>query len=299
MPMDVGRSSINGMANIVGTLNKIKKSARTPEPKQDFYQNIATGRDELARPLMGVLGRIKKGGTNTIEVDNTLGQDNQGGIMGKASPIFEQAELSAFPPLEMHTDSRPRETATRGEVRAGVTVATNDRSTLGKKLRHEGKTYVIDDMMGPEYVKEFERTGKRNFDIFMEDKGEALEFGRRNSQVEILDNLTEVTNREKDGFPFPDYQVYKSGDRIRADLNIKNNSDEEIRPAMDVILFSPSNKRFITRQDQEDGVITLKPGESTHYGLESQPLPNNAEKGIWEFIAFVDGKKVKGTFRVK
>ena len=112
---------------------------------------------------------------------------------------------------------------------------------------------------------------------------------------ELLSQEIIVTSRESEGFPFPDYKEYSGGDRIRGDLNLKNNTDSKKKTKIDVILISPSGKRIETPQEE----IELNPKESIHYGLEAQQLPKDVEKGQWQFIAKVGNKEIKTFIIIK
>ena len=97
------------------------------------------------------------------------------------------AEISAYTASPEETDTRPRETSTQTEVQEGKTIGTNNPKLLGKKVKIQGVTYTVEDLMNERYRKEFLKTGKLMFDIFKEDKKEALKFGRQQLPVELLD----------------------------------------------------------------------------------------------------------------
>ncbi len=103
-----------------------------------------------------------------------------------------------------------------------------------------------------------------------------------------------VTTREAEGFPFPDEKEYKAGDRIRADLKLANNTNIIQKIPITITLISPKGKRIVTPQTTE----TLQPRQSMFYGVEAQQLPEDAEKGQWQFVANAGGKETKGNFLV-
>lgn len=96
------------------------------------------------------------------------------------------AEISAYNPLVGQTDARPRETATQTQVKEGRTIATNDATLLGKKVKVGDNTYIIEDLMNKRF-RDLASEGKLMFDIFMEDKKKALQFGRKSMKIELLD----------------------------------------------------------------------------------------------------------------
>ena len=98
------------------------------------------------------------------------------------------ANISAYTASPDETDDRPFETAMQTRARKGI-VANNDRSLLGQKVKINGQIYSVEDMMNERYRDEFDKTGKRYFDIFMDTKDEAFNFGRQDLKVELLDKL--------------------------------------------------------------------------------------------------------------
>ena len=148
------------------TLPEASQSPRFDANPQDILSRVT--------PLTRALQRAKQKvvGTNVIEVKN------------KPKPVT--AEISSYTADPAETDDRPRETATQTEVKEGRTIATNNKALLGKKVKIGGITYIIEDLMGPRFRKRFEDTGALMFDIFKEDKKEALKFGRQNLPIEIL-----------------------------------------------------------------------------------------------------------------
>lgn len=100
------------------------------------------------------------------------------------------AEISAYSASEDETDEDPTTTSTGTRTREGI-VASNNTKLYGKKVKIDGKVYTVEDTMHPRYRDEYSKTGKLRFDIVKPSKKEALEFGRKNMFVEILDdNIT-------------------------------------------------------------------------------------------------------------
>jgi 3D (Asp-Asp-Asp) domain-containing protein len=85
--------------------------------------------------------------------------------------------FSAYTASVLETDSTPTITASNQEVRDGV--AANNCLPFGTTIRVNDKIYEIQDRMNGRY-------GCDNFDIFMWDYSEAIEFGRQILSYEII-----------------------------------------------------------------------------------------------------------------
>ncbi len=85
--------------------------------------------------------------------------------------------FSAYTASVFETDSTPTITASNQQVRDGV--AANNCLPFGTIIKVNDKMYEIQDRMN-------ERYGCDNFDIFMWDHSEAIEFGRQMLSYEII-----------------------------------------------------------------------------------------------------------------
>lgn len=103
----------------------------------------------------------------------------------------------------------------------------------------------------------------------------------------------EITTREKDNFPFPDYNESKRGEVLRADLNLNNPSDKDVDMDIKFHLISPTGKSIIIPQTKEKIISKSK----QPYGLEAK-IPNDAEIGDWQVYATVNGVEVSGSRKI-
>jgi len=86
-------------------------------------------------------------------------------------------EFSAYTASPGETDSTPYTMASNKRVFDGA--VANNCMEFGTRIRLSGKVYVVEDRMNQRY-------GCDNFDIFMWDRDEALEFGRRKLEYTLL-----------------------------------------------------------------------------------------------------------------
>ncbi len=100
-----------------------------------------------------------------------------------------------------------------------------------------------------------------------------------------------VSTREKDNFPFPDFNTSAPGQTLRADLNIQNSSGSKKNADIVMHLQSPDGKIISVPQTKETYESS---GKDEYYGLELK-IPQNATTGDWKVWASVNGKKVQGT----
>lgn len=89
--------------------------------------------------------------------------------------------LSAYNSMENQTDGTPYATAIGSLTRDGVVASNN--LPIGTRVRfpdHFGeKEFRVEDRMNARY--------QNNIDIWMEDHGEAVKFGRRYAKIEIIE----------------------------------------------------------------------------------------------------------------
>jgi len=89
------------------------------------------------------------------------------------------AEVSAYTASIEETDSTPTITASGTTTTKNRTIACPSRYEFGTKVRVKGKQYICEDRMNKRY-----RHGNY-FDIFLEEKEDAFEFGRQQLTVYI------------------------------------------------------------------------------------------------------------------
>ena len=157
---------------------KALKESLTSRPEPAETQAPSDPQSLMARvqPFMDVLSKFKK---------KSQAKDNE--LFLKERKPSQDAEVSAYTASVSETDERPRETKRQTQVKEGRTIATNNPALLNKKVKIDNVIYVIEDLMGPRFRKLFNETGKVMFDIFMEDKKKAKEFGRQKLPFDILD----------------------------------------------------------------------------------------------------------------
>ena len=97
----------------------------------------------------------------------------------KADTIQVQAVVTAYTSSEDETDDTPEITASGARTRHGV-VACPREYAFGTKVIIKGMEYECLDRMNPRYRDE------QRFDIWMESKDEAFEWGKRELAVEII-----------------------------------------------------------------------------------------------------------------
>lgn len=92
--------------------------------------------------------------------------------------------VTAYSPTRDQCDDTPFVTASNNRVREGICAVSRDLYSkgwgFGKRVFVEGHgVFVIDDLMG--------QRAEQQIDIFMRDRDQALEFGRRQLEVMLLD----------------------------------------------------------------------------------------------------------------
>lgn len=92
------------------------------------------------------------------------------------APVIITAEISAYTAEVAQTDLDPETMASGKKVYLGA-IACPRLYPFGTKVEILGKTYTCDDRMNIRYTN--------TFDIFMWDRAEALQFGRRKLEIKI------------------------------------------------------------------------------------------------------------------
>lgn len=90
------------------------------------------------------------------------------------------AEVSAYTSSVDETDDDPFITASGSEVRHG-TLACPSKLEFGTKVEIDGIVYVCEDRMNKRYRE------KDNYDIWMESKDVAYEWGRKSIPIKIYE----------------------------------------------------------------------------------------------------------------
>lgn len=93
-----------------------------------------------------------------------------------SEPEIMTAYVTAYTSDPSETDDSPFITASQTRVRDGV-IACPRRFPFGSRVEIEGKEYVCEDRMHPRYTD--------RFDVWMAEKNDALEWGKRKLQVKI------------------------------------------------------------------------------------------------------------------
>lgn len=88
-----------------------------------------------------------------------------------------QAEVSAYTSTPEETDDTPFISASNKTVFDGM--AANNCLPFGTHIEIDGRIYVVEDRMNRRY-------GCENFDIWVESKNEAYDFGRQQKLVTII-----------------------------------------------------------------------------------------------------------------
>ena len=91
-------------------------------------------------------------------------------------PLEIVAEVSGYSSEESQTDSTPFLTAFNWRVRNGI--VANNCYPKGTRVEIQGKQYEVGDRMNRRY-------GCKNFDVWFENKEDALKFGRQEMKIKI------------------------------------------------------------------------------------------------------------------
>ena len=110
-----------------------------------------------------------------------------------SAPVTIEAEVSAYTSDPAETDEDPLITASGSTVQDG-TIACPSRFEFGQIVEIEGKRYTCEDRMNARY------RNTNHFDIWMENRQDAIEWGRRNVIVIIIKNEPKqsTTDRQDD-----------------------------------------------------------------------------------------------------
>lgn len=108
-----------------------------------------------------------------VSTDQVVKAEEQSEAPEGDSPILvaiRLGEFSAYTADENQTDSRPREMANGQEVFIGA--VANNCLPFGTKIDIGGEVYIVSDRMNSRY-------GCDHFDLYFEDRDEAIRFGRK------------------------------------------------------------------------------------------------------------------------
>jgi 3D (Asp-Asp-Asp) domain-containing protein len=97
--------------------------------------------------------------------------------LADSAPEEKLGIFSAYTADEAQTDSSPTITASNKTVQEGF--IANNCLPFGTKIRVNGKIFEVQDRMNKRY-------GCDNFDIFMNEYSEAINFGRQTIKYEII-----------------------------------------------------------------------------------------------------------------
>lgn len=95
----------------------------------------------------------------------------------KADSFHKSGEFSAYTASEAETDSDPKTMASGKEVYEGA--IANNCLPFGTKIKVNGKVKVVEDRMNSRYDCD-------NFDIYFTDYNQAVEFGRKTMDYELI-----------------------------------------------------------------------------------------------------------------
>lgn len=121
--------------------------------------------------------------------------NNTGNLLQKVIPSrtftvqnYQPAEFTVYTARKAETDLRPKEMASGKKVYEGAIATSDMNMPMGTKVYvpELGKTYIVEDRLGPRIRKITEETGKQFFDIYHNDLKKAKEFGRQNLTFKIL-----------------------------------------------------------------------------------------------------------------
>jgi len=126
-------------------------------------------RNELLAPQTITITPIHEAKASVVEKEDKAPESEEQGQ--------KEGEFSAYNAEVGQTDNDPFTMASGKRVYEGA--VANNCLSFGSKIKVNGKTKIVEDRMNSRY-------GCDHFDIFMESKGEALKFGRKNLNYEIL-----------------------------------------------------------------------------------------------------------------
>lgn len=97
-------------------------------------------------------------------------------------------EFSAYNAVPGQTDSRPFEMASGKRVYEGALATADDSIPFGTKVHvpQLGKTFTVEDRLGPRIRQQFKQDGQHRFDIYTKTHADAIKFGRQKLDYIIL-----------------------------------------------------------------------------------------------------------------
>lgn len=101
-------------------------------------------------------------------------------IIIERQPTIVTAIVSAYTASQDETDSDPRIAANNKEIFDGL-IACPSRISFGTEIEIKGKTYTCGDRMNKRY------RDKEYYDIIVENKEIALQFGRQTLEIKIFE----------------------------------------------------------------------------------------------------------------
>lgn len=100
--------------------------------------------------------------------------------------VINGAIITAYNSESEQTDSTPNITASNTQTRVGI-IACPRRFDFGIKVEYAGQIYICEDRMNEKYDCSDGKCIEERWDIWIEDKTEALEFGiKKNQTIKII-----------------------------------------------------------------------------------------------------------------
>lgn len=149
--------------------------------QQHTINTIAHRTDRFDEHLLELSGRIMQEQT-TVALLQKIVMANSKKILNSENRRL--LTVTAYSPRACETDSDPFITATNNKVRAGIIAVSRDLFdkgwVFGKKvyIKNMG-IFTIDDLMAS--------TKTEQIDIFMQDTGKAVQFGKKKLEVYLLE----------------------------------------------------------------------------------------------------------------
>lgn len=280
---------------------------------RDIIQSITGGEDEYGNELSGE-DRIKQAGKAVIPFipAGVQGKKTIGGVLDLNRGYTQTKSGNVRTPLNQTPTNWLRGvvfgTNTLPEVQAhwdAGTKALSEKQSEEFRNAPNRQEYYDSVLKGREENKQndivrarVEQTGQEEMSngklYYMGYKTDSetgqVERVVKSLDVGELDNNTQVgglnvSTREKDGFPFPDYVKSTAGQVLRADLNLSGQGNADIVFHMKL----PNGKVLNVPQSVE----TFN-GDGGSYGLQLA-IPKDAGVGVGEVWATVNGKEIAGT----
>jgi 3D (Asp-Asp-Asp) domain-containing protein len=149
--------------------------------QQQTINTIAHRTDRLDEHLLELSGRLMQEET-TVALLQKIVMANSKKILNSENRRI--LTVTAYSPRKCETDSDPFITATNNRVRAGIIAVSRDLFdkgwVFGKKvyIKNMG-IFTIDDLMAS--------SKRQQVDIFMHDTGKAVQFGKKQLEVYLLE----------------------------------------------------------------------------------------------------------------